>query len=199
MTSSSSPRGWHSRGYLPHFDGGDVIQFITLGLSDSVPRKVLRKWQKQLALESDSFTRELLLERVERYMDNGYGECFLKIREIANLVGENLMRFDGIRYDLFRWVVMPNHTHFIIRPRPENELSKIIKNHKSYIAHQANKILNRSGQFWQEDYFDRAIRDRWDFIEKLDYVDLNPVRAGLCQIPEDWEFSSARETRKFRI
>ncbi len=101
------------------------------------------------------------------------------------------------RYILFRWVIMPNHVHLIIKPlvNPETgedfPLEKILHSIKSFTGHQANKILNRSGQFWQHESYDHIIRNEKEFINKVLYIDYNPVKAGLCENPEDWEWSSA--------
>jgi len=63
--------------------------------------------------------------------------------------------------------------------------------HKSYTAHEANKLLNRTDQFWMDEYFDRYIRNAEHFRNTVKYVENNPVRAGLCSTPSDWPFSSA--------
>ena len=80
--------GWYSRGYLPHFDGRALPQFITLHLADSIPQKVIARWQRelgQLKLENEQ-RRITLRKRVERYLDQGYGSCFLKAPQIAGMV-----------------------------------------------------------------------------------------------------------------
>lgn len=192
MNSSSSPRGWHSRGYLPHFDGGEICQFITLHLGDALPKKVLEKWQRRLDFENDEFANQILHERINKYLDQGFGECWLRNPEIASVAEESLQRFDGVRYKLLSWVIMPNHSHFIIKPSDGFELSEIMQGHKSFTSHTANRLLVRSGQFWQEDYFDRYIRDHDHFVNTVRYIEMNPVNAGLCKRPEDWRFGSAR-------
>ena len=183
--------GWHSRGYLPHFDGRAVPQFITLHLADSLPKKVIEKWKDELRGALSSRDRLLLQNRIERYLDIGYGSAFMKDSRIANLVQNSLLKFDGERYKLFAWAVMPNHLHTLMRRFEGYELSDIMHSLKSYTAHEANKILGRSGQFWIEDYFDRRIRDERHFQKTIKYIENNPVNAGLCAKPEDWPFSSA--------
>ncbi|MDH3492296.1 MAG: transposase [Acidobacteriota bacterium] len=197
MNTSSSPRGWHSRGYLPHFDGGESLQFLTLRLADSVPDKVIEKWKTRIQFESEDLAKELLMDRIDKYIDQGFGECYLKQRAIAQLVQHSLQKFDGDRYDLFSWVIMPNHTHFILRPRVGWNLSSIIKSHKSYTGRMSNRHLDRSGRFWQEDYFDREIRDQEDFFDKIQYIEMNPVKAKLCKNPQEWEFGSANYESRF--
>ena len=154
--SDHKPVGWHSRGYLPHFDAGEVFQSITFRLCDSMPQTLLEKWKQELARESESFEDQLRY-KIEAYLDRGAGECYLADKRIAALVQSALLHFDGERYRLSAWVVMPNHVHVLAAPCFGYTLSNIMHSLKSYTAQQANKILNRTGNFWFEDYFDRYI------------------------------------------
>jgi REP element-mobilizing transposase RayT len=183
--------GWHSRGYLPHFDGGAIAQTITLHLGDSLPQAVLRAWMNELAKNYPSNMDAVLRRRIERYLDQGYGSCALGDVRVAAMVQKSLLHFDGERYRLSAWVVMPNHMHMLITPDPEWSLSTIMKDSKSFTSHEANKILRQSGKFWMEDYFDRYVRDAKHFDNAIAYIENNPVKAGLCKKPEDWPFSSA--------
>ena len=67
----------------------------------------------------------------------------------------------------------------------------IIQRFKSFTSHEANKILQKSGRFWQVDYFDRYIRDYEHFEKTVNYIENNPVKAGLCEKRRDWKYSSA--------
>jgi REP element-mobilizing transposase RayT len=104
---------------------------------------------------------------------------------------KSLLHFDGERYWLSAWVVMPNHLHMLLMPNAQWSLSEIMKSFKSYTSHEANKILRQHGQFWMEDYFDRYVRDEKHFVSAIAYIENNPVKARLCKKPEDWPFSSA--------
>ncbi len=139
--------GWHSRGYLPHFDGIDVPQFITIHLADSIPGKVIKRWKQELKSLKYEQERILLQRRIERYLDQGYGEAVLKNTSVATMVQNALLKFDGLRYRLFAWVVMRNHLHSLITRFEKYELKDILHSLKSYTAHEANKMLHRSGQF----------------------------------------------------
>ena len=183
--------GWHSRGYLPHFDGRALPQFITLHLADSVPKGVIRRWQEQLAHLPYQQEKDVFRHRIERYLDQGYGQSFLKVSHVAEMVQASLLKFDNIRYRLFSWVVMPNHVHCLMKRFDQFELCDIMHSLKSYTAHEANKMLNRGGQFWWDEYFDRYIRDADHFKQTVRYIENNPVKARLCQRPEEWPYSSA--------
>ena len=183
--------GWHSRGYLPHFDGRAIPQFITPHLADSIPKNVITRWQRELKQVDQTDRRILLQRRIEKYLDQGYGECFLKQAQIARMVQDSLLKFDNLRYNLHSWVIMPNHTHSLLTRFEDWELEQLMHSHKSYTAHEANKILNRTGQFWMTEYFDRYIRNAEHFRNTVRYIENNPVKAGLCAKPSDWPFSSA--------
>jgi REP element-mobilizing transposase RayT len=183
--------GWHSRGYLPHFDGIEIPQFITVHLADSIPKKVIKRWQEELRSLKYEQERILLQRRIEKYLDQGYGEALLKNPSVANMVQNSLLKFDGQRYRLFAWVVMPNHVHSLMTRFANYEMPDILHSLKSYTAHEANKMLHRSGQFWIEDYFDRYMRNQEHFHKTVQYIENNPVKAGLCEKPSDWPFSSA--------
>lgn len=192
MNTSFRPRGWHNRGYLPHFDGGEIAQTITFRLADSLPKKLLAQWELEL---SHWNVREADIERrkrIESYLDKGLGSVWMSQPEIARAVENAMLHFDGIRYKLPAWVVMPNHVHALLIPLEQFLLEDIVHSWKSFTANQANRILKRTGQFWQAEYFDRFIRNTKHYFAALDYIEQNPVKAGLCHAAEDWPFSSAR-------
>jgi REP element-mobilizing transposase RayT len=178
---------WYSRGYLPHFDHIDVIQMITFRLADSLLRERLDEIEKSVGRENDVEKRR----QIESFLDQGYGSCVLREPRIGSMVEDVLLHFDGLRYRLVEWVVRPNHVHLLVEFFSEWLLPEILRSWKSFTAHEANRFLGRTGQFWQEDYFDRFIRDTKHFERAKQYVRENPVTAGLVKLPEDWPYSSA--------
>ncbi len=184
-------KGWHSRGFLPHYDGGSILQFITCRLFDSLPRKILEGFRAELeAKNTEDIDRKVMI-LIDKFLDSGCGGCFLKEREVAEIVKNSLQKFDGERYELIAWVIMPNHIHLLLKPLNGWELYKIMQSFKSFTALEANRALNRTGKFWMREYFDRYIRDYNHFEKAFRYVENNPVKAGFCEKAEDWEFSSA--------
>jgi hypothetical protein len=93
------PKGWHSRGYLPHFDSPETVQFVTFRLADSLPRHIAEGLRHQ----------DHALPRLDQELDVGLGACWLRRAEVASLVEEALLHFDGTRYRMLGWCVMPNH------------------------------------------------------------------------------------------
>jgi REP element-mobilizing transposase RayT len=189
--SAGPPPGWHSRGYLPHFDGGEIPQFVTFRLADAMPQELLDRWREELGKEQNIDIDTALRKRIDMYLDQGYGECLLKDPRIAESVQNSFLFFDGDRYRVTAWVVMPNHAHMLLTPCTNHELSAILHSLKSYTANEANKLAGRNGQFWQSESFDRYVRDADHFQNVITYIENNPVKARLCKKPEDWLYSSA--------
>jgi putative DNA methylase len=184
---------WHSRGYLPHFDGELIPQFVTYRLADTLPKKVLDSYKKQL--DQGSITEIEYHDLVDEYLDRGVGETFLRLAEIAEMIEKNLLRFDEVKYRLHAWVVMSNHVHVLFTPINGYKLASIMHSIKSYTANRANELLGRAGDFWAREYFDRYIRNGRHFSNTVAYIHNNPVKAGLCAEATEWAFSSARFMR----
>ena len=180
-------RGWHSRGYLPHLDSPEMVQFVTFRLADSLPAAV-RSMLADPRAQSE----------FDAVLDSGHGECWLARPEIAGLVEEALLHFDGVRYRVLAWCVMPNHVHVVIETVVSHGLSAVVQSWKGYTASIANRLLGRSGVFWHRDYFDRYMRDDQHLKTTVSYVERNPVQAGLVPRPELWRWSSAwrRESQR---
>lgn len=181
--------GWHTRGYLPHYDGREVPQFISLHLADSVPKLVIERWKRELDTKDSERNKILLRARIEKYADQGYGKCFLRDHRVAEMVQRTLLNDDGKKYRLSAWVVMPNHIHLLVTRFASETLADIMQSLKSITSHKANKALGRCGQFWMLDYFDRYIRNARHFEKTVQYIENNPVKARLCLRPSDWPYS----------
>jgi REP element-mobilizing transposase RayT len=177
----TAPKGWHSRGYLPHFDSPETVQFVTFRLADSLPAAVV----KALGHREDN------VHRIERELDIGLGACWLGKPEIASLVQDALLHFDGERYRVIAWCLMPNHVHVVIDILDGQSLTGIVRSWKSFTARQANARLGRSGPFWHADYFDRYMRNEEHLAQTVEYVERNPVKAGLVGAADNWLWSSA--------
>lgn len=186
-------KGLYKSNYLPHFDGGEIAQFVTYRLAGSLPKRVLNFYKQQL--ERDLISEVQYHEQIDKYLDSGKGADFLKLPKIALMVEGNLLRFHMLKYQLYAWVIMSNHVHLLFTPINGFSLASIIHSIKSYTSSEANKMLDRVGRFWARDYFDRYIRNEEHFRNTVDYINQNPVKARLCRRPEDWPFGSARLNR----
>tara|TARA_R110001592_G_scaffold349784_1_gene645373 strand:+ start:378 stop:854 length:477 start_codon:yes stop_codon:yes gene_type:complete len=123
--------------------------------------------------------RKLFPRRIEQWLDAGYGECLLQTPENGKIVSEAILHFNHNRYDISAYVVMPNHVHVLFQARTGHKLKAILKSWKGYSARIINMREERSGQLWQENYWDRILRNP-DHLERcLHYIRENPTRAGL--------------------
>lgn len=181
-----------SRGRLPHWESENGVYFVTFRQSDSLPRAIAHEFEaekrdivatarQEQALSSTERRRlaKLFSARVETYLDSGVGACHLAKPQIARIVANALRYFDGQRYHLFAWCVMPNHVHVVVQPLRGHGLADILHSWKSHTAKEANQFLRRSGEFWQREYYDHLIRDGEEFARIIRYVAENPMRAGL--------------------
>ena len=173
---------------LPRFHQGGLTQFVTFRLADSLPRSVMLEAIAEV--EDDDPLAETRLQF--EALDRGLGQCILADRRCAKIVEEALLHFDGERYRLEGWVIMPNHVHVLVTVMPDWPLAKVVHSWKSFAASRINGVLGRRGVLWARDDFEHYIRCDDQFSEVLQYIEENPVKAGLCERSEEWLFSSAR-------
>ena len=173
--------GWHENGYLPHRDEPGLSQFVTFRLADAFPAALRSEWEGLLKIEND---RERRIE-LEAYLDRGRGECHLRRQDIAAVVEASLRFRHGVQYDLRAWVIMPNHVHllFLVQDVP---MWQLVDAWKGFTAKEANKLLGRKGQFWQEGYWDTYMRDSEHEARTRRYIEKNPTKAKLVASTMDW-------------
>ncbi len=122
--------------------------------------------------------RRLFNERVEYWLDQGYGKCLLNLAENKDIVEQALRHFDGQRYHLGEFIVMPNHVHVLITPVAEYQLSEILHSWKSFTSNAINKREGLSGAFWQKEYFDHIVRTPEQMERVILYIKQNPIPHG---------------------
>jgi REP element-mobilizing transposase RayT len=105
---------------------------------------------------------------------------------LADKVASALCHFDGQRYRLFAWCIMPNHVHVVVRILPNWTPASILHSWKSFTAKRANQVLRSHEAFWQREYYDHLIRDEGEFVRSIRYVAENPAKARLENWPWVW-------------
>ena len=202
VTSSKQGLTIRRRKRLPHWEAPQAIYFVTFRLFDSIPQDTLRMFvterrgliasasQRNPSLTAREQRRlgRLFTRKIEGYLDQGVGSCVLALPRVAEAVAGALRYFDGIRYKLYAWCVMPNHVHVIFEPSPDHSLAQIVHTWKSFTAQRANRILGRGGEFWQREYYDHLIRNGRQLDRLVQYVLENPKRAGL----NNWRWVEVR-------
>ncbi len=175
------PKGWHSRGYLPHCDAAELVQHVVFRLADSLPASVVQALSLLGKAEQ--------LKGIDAALDAGAGASVLADPEAAQIVVDTILWFDRARYVVHAWCVMPNHVHVVMQPL--TSLGTIVKSWKAFSAAKINRLAGRSGRLWAPDYFDRFMRNDDQLAATIFYVEANPVAARLSENPEAWPFSSA--------
>ena len=175
---------------LPHWQQGEVWFFVTWRLADSVPQTKLMDWEREKRIwllhhpkPWDGATvieyRERFPQRFEEWLDQGSGSCLLREPQNAQIVANALLHFDGLRYEMASFVVMPNHVHALLRPLGENQIPAILKSWKSFTAREINRRMGRAGSLWQQEYWDRLVRSEEHFRKFAAYIAENPAKAKL--------------------
>ncbi len=179
-----------TRRNLPHWEQEGATYFVTFRLADAVPAELAKQWREELetwrrfhpepwngAVVAEY--RKRFLQPREDWLDLGHGSCVLRDSGAATIVANALQFFDGQRYHLDAFVVMPNHVHMLVQPLTGFHLNEIVHSWKSYTARQINKALGRSGTVWMQESFDRIVRD-WDALVRCRaYIARNPEKAQL--------------------
>ncbi len=180
----------HRSASLPHWQQSEKLFFVTWRLADSLPQEKLAEWEKQkdrwLAEhpepwdeETEQEYHETFSEQIDKWLDAGEGECVLKEPEIAAIVEGALLHFNGDRYDMESFVVMPNHVHVLFRLGDGFKLEDVIQTWKSFTAKKINSALGREGMLWQRDYWDRIVRSGKHAGHVRCYIVRNPEKARL--------------------
>ena len=185
-------------GDLPHWRQEGAIYFVTFRLADSLPQAKIQQlkddraaWIKMYKHKSGyNFTKEdwttykyLFHDRIKKWLDAQDGSCILKRQDIIEVFVNSLRFFEGQKYDLDSFVIMPNHVHVIVAPLNGFNLSEITHSWKSYSANKINKILGLTGQLWQHESYDHIIRNEESLIQIRKYIENNPIKAGIV-IPD---------------
>jgi REP element-mobilizing transposase RayT len=176
-------KGWHSRGYLPHFDAEGVVQHVVLHTRNALTREFydgvrdLEPTQKR--------------KRFDEALDaSDAGRIFGNPR-CAHGLESQLLYFDGERYDLLAWCIMPNHVHVVMCCLNDISLGQIVRTWKVQTTATVNAMLGTKGPIFAPDYFGRFMRNGKQAERAIGYVENNPVTAGLCRDPAERPYSSA--------
>ncbi len=197
--------GFHSRGVLPHLKKEGGTYFVTFRQAGTLPREVVVRFKREreaIIQQARAAKRPLTWReqeelfrwysnRVDKYLDAGQGECYLREPKFADLVAGALQFFQGKHYELRAWTVMPNHVHVVVWPMPSHSLSEILHSWKSFTSHEINKRFEtKIVPFWQSESYEHLVRDDEDLSRCCHYTLMNPVNANLCAQPEEWKWSS---------
>ena len=220
--------GVFRRRNLPHIDIEGHPSFITACLEGSLPasglsrirdyRDELRRRKRPDDLSEADWElkkHKLLFKLVDTIFDHESLVNHFEDVRLAQVVQNAFLYFADQRYKLFAFVVMPSHHHWLFLPDPKwsDELAigqqdkprkrtareAISHSIQSYTGTQCNRLLGVTGSFWQVETFDHYARDEAELLRIIQYIEQNPVVAGLVSKAEDYRWSSARIRAELNI
>jgi len=185
-------RYFHRRN-LPHLHYNEGDYFVTFRLKDSLPSKLIEELRSDLEKNSAelSIKEKKLFKKYDDLLDSGnYGANYLLNKQVASIIKEAIEKYENELYQTICYCIMPNHVHiaFTILDTGKS-LSDIMKLIKGRSAISINKLLDRKGNLWQAESFDRLIREEKEMYNIVKYVLLNPVKANLVSDWKDWEYT----------
>ncbi|MBN2843058.1 MAG: transposase, partial [Sedimentisphaerales bacterium] len=174
---------------LPHWQQKGKMYFITFRLADSIPAEKLLKLQKRqqefermyqppYTPKQQRLYQRLFFEQVESWLDNCFGSCILEQSQYSQIVMQALEYFDGQKYRLDHWVIMPNHVHVLLLLKDGTDIKNILHSWKSYTAHEINKLSGKDGPVWQHESFDHIVRSEFYLNKYREYINNNKERIG---------------------
>ncbi len=182
-------RHFHRRN-LPHLYYNEGIYFVTFRLYGSIHQNELKKLQQiiQLNQSLNPSEQKKVFKKYDSLLDRPQNEIkYLQNSEIINICKDSLHHYDGKKYELICYCIMPNHIHLVFELINKNKaVGDIVGSFKKFIARRANKFLKRKGKFWQSESFDRLVRDEAELYFTIQYVLMNPVNSGLVNNWNEW-------------
>ena len=162
--------------HLPHWYQPEKTVFITFRLADSLPaskRKEitieLLNIEEETNKENKKARQKAIMNKMEQWLNSGYGLCLLAQSEIRSIVEKSLRYYDDNEWHLHAYVIMPNHIHILATPIAEKSCQQIINNVKSYTQHCV-----QTEHLWQKGAFDHTVRNEESFKKIINYIADNP-------------------------
>ncbi len=205
----NEPKTYYRR-HLPHYQPLEAEYHVVFRLAGSMPAEVIDRLRqereierKRIATFNDDARKHderrrfgaAHLTKFDRLLDSSSsGPRWLADERVAAIVTEAMHFRDEKQYDLFAFTVMPNHVHMVFSTVrradcPTYTVTQILQKLKWNTAVKANRILRRSGVFWQDESYDHVIRTDEELERTIWYVLNNPVKAGLVSSWEQWPWS----------
>lgn len=201
---------------LPHWDVPGATYFITSCLDGSIPALGLldiANYARELETRSQPIglsgaewqdrRLKLIFGRTDHWLDSARAARHFERADLARVAVDSMFHFAGERYDLLAFAVIPSHIHWVFRPLESwveslgstvdkwSPRERIMHSLKTFTAQNCNRASQVHGRFWQEESYDRCVRDDAELERIVVYVEQNPVVAGLVADAVEYPFSSA--------
>lgn len=196
--------------HLPHWRQPGATYFVTFRLSDALPQSKLQmlkrlrnEWERKNQPPRTDAAWAAYAKRsttlADRWLDEGYGACYFRERKWCDELRDRLHHFQEQRYLLSCWAIMPNHCHAVLAPFEGFTLENLLGAIKGVVARRINLAISTGAGIWQEESYDRIIRDEEHLWRVIQYIGRNPRKAGLEKeeswrlwIHPDWESAGWR-------
>lgn len=181
---------------MPHWRQSGKLYFVTWRQQDSIAkesRDELRR-ARELFIKAygDPATTDLTAvllerynqlfnERIQRWLDAGFGSCVLRHPEARRIMRDTLLHFNGTRYQLGSFAIAANHVHVLVAPAVAFELSGIMHSWKSFSANAINRALGRKGTLWQDESYDHLVRSEASLARISGYILAHEKQGALVE------------------
>ena len=192
------------RRHLPHWRQQGATYFVTFRLADSIPATILLQWQEQRRLwlaahgihdsQPEDARQEKYLaiparerRRAERdearrmhiELDRCHGSCLMRMEQNAEILQWTVLHFHGERGWIGDFTIMPNHVHLLVQPFAAHPLEKWLQTVKSYAARRFDKQVRKHDRVFQQESYDRIVRNQEELSAYRRYIENNGAKAGL--------------------
>ncbi len=206
MQPSNQYQHFHRR-RLPHLQPTDKPIFITFRLNLSMPKEYFDHIKLKEAelyhsyknmpknAENEMIIKKKLFAIHDNYYDRlQHPDNVLQLPKCSQLVADELHYHDKQLYDLLAFTILPNHVHFLFVPLANdageyNSIATIMNLIKGRSSRFINLELNRAGKLWQREYYDHYVRNEDELNRIVQYIVMNPVKAGLADQPKMWTWT----------
>ncbi len=184
------------RSRLPHWEVKDGHYFVTIRVAGSLPEKVQKDLReisfqlKQTKGEGWISLQRYIFQKMEESLDSCDTGCYLQESELSEICVEAISkRISNNIWIMHEYVIMPNHIHMFFTLQ-QGHLKTVIPSFKRWTGGRINKVLNRKGGFWQNEWFDHWARTQNEADRIMEYIRNNPAKAGLVENFKDWPYGS---------
>lgn len=176
--------------HLTHWRQKGATYFVTFRLNDALAPQQLRELvelKRQWEVKNprpktedlwEKYAREVTT-KIEGWLDEGYGACYFGATQNSELLAKALRHYHETRCQVRCLVVMPNHAHAVMKPLGEFALEDTLRLIKGYVAHEINTQRDAAGAIWEQESYDRIIRDLPHLENVIRYIGRNGAKAKL--------------------
>jgi REP-associated tyrosine transposase len=184
----------------PRWSPDGAVTFLTFRTSDSIPEQVVKAWERDkenwlarrghtgahwstlvpgLPAEEQRLFLRIFNRCREDYLDGCHGQCWLRNDDVAQIVNDALLQFDGTHYRAGEFVIMPNHVHFLVAFPDQTTMKAQFESWVTLTTEQIRLVNAEAGELWHPDPFHNVVRSVEQYEWLVRYIADNPRKSGL--------------------